>query len=503
MSSPKHADPVQTAYLLFAAFAAVALFVVTPWGLGLTPDSMSYMRAARAIAEHGDFGALPTHWPPLYPLLLAAGSMVFGDAGVGARALQGIFLALNILLLAMLNWRLFDGASRAALVTVLAFVVLLALQPNIWMVHLLLWSEPAFLVLCLANLLLMERALRDPAPWRWLAVASLVVGLSVLVRYAGLFLIATNVLAILFLAVPWSLRDRLVKGVFVCVIGVLPLVAWLAFNHLRGAGAEVRSLVYHPLSESHIRQALDTVSGWVSLGSGQGWVVMLLVLLVTLLPWFPRLSARDLLIAVRLLSIYTLSYVAFIVLSISWADAHTPLDSRILVPIFPSVFLLALNALWSIPWKWPRALGVLLLTSSLLLNLPSSYALWENSIRDGTGFGSRVVQQMPVLDFIRNLPATWSVSTNTPEVFQLYLVQQASMFPRSTNPVTRIENPDYQEEMDLMATQADLLVYFTVGSYRWYLPSTEELSAIDGITLVYRQSDATIWARSEHARIAD
>ncbi|MDX9974698.1 MAG: hypothetical protein RBU21_17060 [FCB group bacterium] len=428
---------------------------------------------------------------------------MFAEIGIGARALQGMFLALNILLLAMLSWRLFDAASRAASVTILGFIALLALQPSIWGVHLQLWTEPAFLVLCLADILVMERALRDSAPWKWLAVGALVAGFAVLVRYAGLFLIATNVLAILVLAASWSLRDRLAKTVFVGIVSATPLLAWLAFNHLRGAGTEVRSLVYHPLSESHIREALETVSGWFGLGANLGWVLMLLVLLVTLIPWFLRRHTPDSLIAARLLSIYTLSYVAFIVLSISWADAHTPLDARILVPIFPSVFLLALHAFWPIRWKWARALGVLLLAVPLLLNLPSSYALWKTSFRDGTGFGSRVVQQMPALEFIRSLPPTWSTGTNTPEIFQLYLEQQATMFPRSTDPITRTENPEYQEELAQMATRADLLVYFAAGGYRWYLPSTEELSALDGFTLVYAQSDAAIWARSEHVRMAE
>ena len=503
MSSPRHANPEHTAYLMFAVLAAVALFAITPWGLGLTPDSMSYMRSARAIAEHGDFGALPTHWPPLYPLLLAAGSFVYGEIGMGARALQGILLALNILLLAMLSWRLLDAPSRAASATVFAFILLLALQPNLWVVHLRLWSEPAFLVMCLANLLAMERALRGPAPWRWLAVAALLTGVAVLVRYAGLFLIATNVLAILGLTASSSLRDRLAKSMFVSAGGVVPMLAWVAFNQLRGAGAEVRSLAYHPVSESHIRQALDTVSSWLSLGSGLGWVVMLLLLLVTLIPWFPRLHIRDSLIAARLLSIYTLSYAAFILLSISLADAHTPLDARILVPIFPSAFLLALHAFWSISGKKARARGLLLFAVLLLLNLRSSYALWETSFRDGTGFGSRVVQEMPAVEFIRSLPAAWSASTNTPEVFQLHLEQQATMFPRSTDPETRTANPEYEEELTKMASRADLMVYFGLGGYRWYLPSIEELSAVDGFTLVYAQSDAAIWVRAEHFRRAD
>jgi hypothetical protein len=498
MVSNHHPDIIRKALALFAILAAAGLFAITPWGLGLTPDSLAYMSAARSVAEQGDFEALPTHWPPVYPLMLAATSIVVGDIGIGARLLQGSFLAMNVLLIAALIMRRGDTAHRAVSFLALAFVIMLSLQPSIWQVHLHLWTEPAFLVLCMTNILLLERSLRDSNAWRWLILAAVAAGVAVLVRYVGLFLIAANALILLLVASSWSMRDRLFRVVVVATLSSTPFMIWWAANQLRAAGSEIRVLSFHPISENHIQQALETFAGWIGLGPAWGLAVLLTLLLLTLLPWARKNGDSETNTLARVLSLYTLSYAAFITASISWADAHTPLDARILVPIFPSAFMLALDRISVIRHRRYRMMGILLLFTPLLLNVPTSMAAWEASFRDGIGLGSRSVQEMPALRFISALPASWKVYTNTPEVFELYLDQNAVMFPRFTDPVTRKPNSVYREQMATMASEADLMVFFGIGSYRWYLPTGDELDAIAGFDLVYLQSDAAIWMRNEH-----
>ena len=57
-----------------AGAGALALFA-TSRGIGLSPDSISYISAGRSLASGGGLrvwhGAPLTDWPPLYPALLA------------------------------------------------------------------------------------------------------------------------------------------------------------------------------------------------------------------------------------------------------------------------------------------------------------------------------------------------------------------------------------------------------------------------------------------------
>ena len=64
---------------LIAILMAIALFTGTPWGLGMSRDSITYFRAAKFLYETGDFTALPSHWPPLFPILVAVATNIFHD----------------------------------------------------------------------------------------------------------------------------------------------------------------------------------------------------------------------------------------------------------------------------------------------------------------------------------------------------------------------------------------------------------------------------------------
>ena len=59
----------------------VALFIIlsmTKWGIGIVPDSVSYISGARGIPIKGNLNSLGTHWPPLY-FIVAAVSGLFHE----------------------------------------------------------------------------------------------------------------------------------------------------------------------------------------------------------------------------------------------------------------------------------------------------------------------------------------------------------------------------------------------------------------------------------------
>src|SRR5262249_33628277 len=128
-----------------------------------------------------------------------------------ARALNVVLFPLTVLLAAAMAWSV--GGNVAAAGTAL----ILGTSPVLLEIFANAWSEPLFLVLALAALFALERATADP---RWVLPAGLIAGISVLDRYAGIALVATGVLVLL-----WR---RITLAVLYGAVAVLPLALWIA-----------------------------------------------------------------------------------------------------------------------------------------------------------------------------------------------------------------------------------------------------------------------------------
>jgi len=211
---------------MLAAGLAVVYATATPNPLG---DPQFFHRAGNLIASgHGYIRpelfvagrhevATALH-PPLYPLLVAAAS-VLGVTDFGLqRAVLGAVLAATIVVCASLLGRRVGGPRVGLLAAALA-----ALQPSLIAAAGSGESEPLFGVITLGVLLLAYRAAERPAMWTAIATGALI-GLAMLTRSEG---------AILLLILPiiaWigrgthGNRRRLAAAFAACVAIVAPWV---------------------------------------------------------------------------------------------------------------------------------------------------------------------------------------------------------------------------------------------------------------------------------------
>jgi 4-amino-4-deoxy-L-arabinose transferase-like glycosyltransferase len=232
-------DSLIVGALAFAICVAVVL-IGTPWGLGLNPDSIYYSQAARALAEHGNIMALDSVFAPLYPILLALAQLLANDFDLGARLLQGAFMGVNVVLIATLLKR--TDQPRVIFATLL---ILIALQPSFIYVHLYLLSEPAFLSFALLDLLILENLVRRGNSRGLLLLLGLAAGMAILARYAGLFMLAVNVIALLFLDRNGrSLAACIPSAIWVSAVALMPISVWALFNIARFGNPVNRQLVW-------------------------------------------------------------------------------------------------------------------------------------------------------------------------------------------------------------------------------------------------------------------
>lgn len=500
---------------------AVLIFFSTPWGLGLLPDSISYATASRGLAEHGDIMGLPSHWPPLYALLIAVSHTLMGDSVLGSRLLHTLLFALNSVLLVLL-FR--DLEKKSILFSI--FPLLIVLQPDFVTVHLYLLSEPIFIALALSNLLILKHvAVEDGISLKSFLFLALTAGLATMARYAGLFLILVNTVAILLLArMPdsefswswalfsekWCLPDwissvvvrRIWLASMVAVLSLIPMASWMLFNLLRGSKGVNRDIVLHLPGPQHMVQFSATLADWFHVPRDFGWLFILILVICVLWAFIQRtqalrmgdFKARSL---VLLSGLFIAMYILFLLASITLADYQTPLDGRILVPILPVVMVLIAHLFSIAPGKRVSLLLLVVIMSLLALNVSKSVELMLMSKKNGMGFANRNIQEMQIIGAVRKLPSRWYVFTNGPELFSLYLSQSSNMFPRKVHPGTQLNNEHYTAQMEGMRRTADALVYFTTMKYRYYLPDASELNGQEAFHLVYSQIDGAIWVRDE------
>jgi len=235
------------AYILIAAAAllgmALAAYATTS-GPGVGGDATIYLTSARNFLSgqglgwteaDGSFRLLP-YTPPFYPLVLSAVGLLSGDLVSGARWL-------NLLLFGglsfMLGWYFAKRTGNHWLAAALAGLI--AASPVIVGVQVWAMSEPLFLLLGFASLLLLLEHLSRPHPLL-LVGAALLVGLAFLTRFIGLAFVTAGGLALLGMgrqAEPLihlparALRlPRLREALWFGGIAVLPTLVWMLISLL-------------------------------------------------------------------------------------------------------------------------------------------------------------------------------------------------------------------------------------------------------------------------------
>jgi hypothetical protein len=214
---------------LAAMALALALLTVTPWPVGVFQDDAIYVVLAKSLASGDGFRMInmpgaphATHFPPGYPLLLAALWKVypsFPDNIVLFKFANALFLAAA----AFGTYRFSRsrlglgsaGASIAAMVGTISVVILLLTG--------VVMSEPLYMALLIPTLLAAERT-AEKGGVREAALAGVLVGVLSLIRTVGVFALPA---AVLVLASRRRWREAVVLGVAAMAF-VVPWQLWVS-----------------------------------------------------------------------------------------------------------------------------------------------------------------------------------------------------------------------------------------------------------------------------------
>ena len=470
--------------------AAIVLFV-TRDGAGLSPDARGYLMGARHLASgkgytilNGDGVPEPlTQFPPLYSMLLAPAEMVGISATTWSRFLNAALFAVSISLVAKLARRC-GGSWNVAMVC----AALVALAPDLLFLHSMVLSEPTFIACALAAFLLLGAYLEDGARWK-LVAASIALAAALAVRYSAPPLIAAAALCVL-LNVRRPFARRLGDALLLCVISAAPMAAWMMRNAQLTGSAGGRPIAFHPPEKDHYDDAMKTLAYWLLPGSG-GTVaiigsVLSAALAIVILLWAWRQGGTR-----RLIGLTTVCYLVFIVLSITFIDALTPMDKRILAPVH--VALIVLVPLWVATLRLSAPSLRVLATAFVLVMAVRAGGWVVNAPKSDLGYACRQWRESELARFIRTLPPDALIYTNAVDFLYLGTNRFAKPIPRLYYAVSRKPDVMYRERLRTMSEELQArngyLIYFSTIQRAWQpteqrlregLPLKEVHSAEDG-----------------------
>ena len=349
---------------LVSIAGVLVIKVATSHGAGLRPDSYYYLSAAENLLKGEGYSSPvgPSHFspitnfPPLYSLTLAGLHTLGLKLYASARILSGLYFGFTIALVgASLNvgqrssyWSLFG-------------VLLLVSSPVLIELYSYAQSEPLYIVLCILSFLILREyvARKNPSILLWLA--GIAAGGAFLTRYIGITVVLTGALVLWMQSSRLGSERNLKDSLQFCAIASFPVVVFMVRNYFVAGNLSNRPAPYfHPPAFEKWIEARDSFLGWFTPTSlskffspTASWIafaiIILLVLLILvyaiLISLRPAAERRVTHVQLLLHSIYILLYCAFLLVTVFWLDAITPLNYRLFSPIIPSFLIVSITLL--------------------------------------------------------------------------------------------------------------------------------------------------------------
>jgi 4-amino-4-deoxy-L-arabinose transferase-like glycosyltransferase len=509
----KRREPIFIALfiVLLGIIAFVLMLWITPYGAGVGPDAITYLGLAKSILSGNGYyldGSQYTHFPPLYPLFLAATNLLSKNFILAARILNALLFGINVGLIAL---AVYLTAGRNFLTSTLAGFFFLS-SSLFWGLHAEAWSEPLFIAFSLACIIFLFLYVYK-SKLSYIIAASLSLGLAILTRYIGAAFLPAILAIVFFCGGDRPLVRRLWDALICLILSCLPLAIFVVRNMIVAGSATDRSFANHPMPVlQYLKGLFNMVFQFfepIPIPSGVATAIALLIgaILITLIVIFFKMHFRDInwhtisiVMPIACLLLFV-SYSLFLFISISFFDASTPVNTRILSPILVILIVGVFSTIWAVsqtlknPILW--LLFLILIATSIFLKAPGAIKSAATIQENGQDFTSRKWQSSDTMAFINLVPDNETIYSNGKDVIGFYTKKQSLDLPKKKDPVTSKANSLYSEEIDSMCKaikgKAAILVYFDQITWRWYFPTQKELESTCELPVSQNFDDGTVF----------
>lgn len=495
---------------VIACLATLAGLVATRRGPGLDPDSSAYMSSglnwASGLGLTVFDGSSLTVFPPGVPAIVAVGDLVGIGAGWALRVFNAVSLGLSV----YLGYLLLRRHIRSGLLVISA-TAFLGVSLPLLAVAKMAWSEPGFIVVALAFILILERVsfTRYQGVPGLVAAASLV-WLGFLFRYAGLALVPIGAISLVIGRWSRGWRPAIRDASIFTVLSSLVPAAWMA----RNLAVDGSLMGYRPPSADGLlftlRQFNSTLGSWVlpePIPESLTWIagVVVAVTLGVTVAWVlvkqdvgERSGAQDSIGALVPLAVFVVADSIYLI-SAQMTTVIDALDNRLMSPLYvPMVVLVAVaidRALLGATVKRGRrhrSMATLLMMTFLLLQAAAFARDVRASAIAGVGFARRSWQESELVDAVRALPATATIYSNNH--FALWATTGREPLLAAATKTAYRSDVEYEVDprfIEGVECAEPYLVWFDRALDIFYSP--EELGAYFDVALVSTHPDGELY----------
>ena len=413
-------------------------------GIGISPDSIVYTSTARSIQEGKgliQFDGTPMIlFPAAYPLFLSGiMAIMHVDVLQFAPYLNAILFGIVIYTSGCMMHK-FKYHTNWYKWILLACIIC---SPALLEIYFMLWSESLFVVWIMLFFLSIQYYFRTRSTFAFV-LFTLIASIAVVTRYAGVTVIGTGCLLLLFdKALQWKKRlfNTATFGIFSIVLLVLNIVR---NNLVSGLVTGNRQKGIIPL-HTNIEYLGSVLSDWLPLGSVSktialiiGTIVLLLFIFIFIYRVVKNIHYYS---YENIATAFFIVYALFMVISAT-ISRYEPINSRLLSPLFIS-FIVGIS--YKVPewinatnhkvFKWMLSAGTILIVIAFLYKQINVDRNNYKDIDEGGigGYTEDSWRESPTISFLKNNPSLFKndslVVSNAGHAVYFYTGHQIKNIP--------------------------------------------------------------------------
>jgi hypothetical protein len=485
------------------------LLTTSHYGIGLTPDSATYIGTARHLVQGLGFigydGSFPILYAPLYSVLLAWVGLVFRtDPLLVANVVNAILFGGILYLSGVLIFRYLPSSPILAWIGI---ITILFSMP-VFAVSIVAWSEALFIGFVLLSLVFVDSYLskKDQTSLILLAVS---IAFASLTRYIGALLIPWGGLLIIV----WGqagIKNRIRHLLLFTAISTPSLAGWAIHNYLlTGTFFGSRPSSIYTLSEN-ILIALKAILNWympIWITDSRSNLLLLGAVVGIILIFSVKNRWQSVKITLRQSSpliLLVIIYVVFLIVS-STMFAYDQIDDRLLSPVNIPITLLIFILIQTIMAPYSERFSKKIVNSFLIIAVaicliyPIRMTLLHvaDTFQNGQGYASKVWIENEMIPYLRQHPtleAEGPIYTNDPSAIYLLTQFNAKISPAKTQYHSFASANDLSQFKSIWPPESRACLVWFDRTGADYLFSPDELLPIVNLKTIVRLQDGTIYS---------
>lgn len=501
-----------------ALFGSLLVLFSTSLGIGFNVDSKVYLEGAEQLSTSATYQGFDpwtgkispiTRWPPGTSIVLTPFVSKGQRPDIPLRIFYAAMFFLNITAFSLVLSHLIQARYIALLL-----IFLFTTHYSVVSVHFGVYSEPFFLFCTFLGLHFFFRHLEQDRSWL-LYTSAILIGLSTLFRYAGLFTIGGFILyyGYAFLVGKGSAFK---KGVIFCSIALLPFVIWSVRNWLIAGEFSGREIMAYGNELLQLRRTIAHVTRWInpflteSIWSKAFKVGALLLLAYVSQPYLKAFISKHvdhknnhhtqrIFLLIALMPAYLTGYL----LHIYFLDPTATSDERTLLPL--GIYALLLYGGFyhhrdGLPNRTllRRWVGSAMLFFVIAVNFWYTLQNIAGLYQSGIELNASKWQQSEILHQLQAYPKGLKVYSNETAAIYFHTKRTAQLIPEKRSFFSNRPNADLAAELKQMKqtlSNGGLVVIFREYELirsRW-LFSGAELAAMLNLKVVMEANDGIIY----------